>query len=365
MKGHLLHVVPDNYWGGAQRYAYDICRHYRASGVKVTAMTRGAMTIDRHFTEADIPVLNAPLRGPLDTYSLHELTEWMRRLPQGEPVTVHTHRYRDAGLAVIARHLAKRPEIRIVTTRHVVGIGRDSLLFRHLYKRIDTHLFVSNVALNRFKDTWVNRHLPLDPAKLLLLPYSLNTPITEPVAEPDRGPFVIMFHGHITEGKGLETLIDSLSQLRGRKVRLRIAGRGNPDAVDILRRRAMTAGVMDMIDWQLNHPDTGALLAGCHVGVLPTDSREGFGIANLEYMAIGRPQICSATRAQLDYGIPQQTALVVPPLNAPALTEVITYLIDNPEERQRLGKAAYDYFHAHLAWEQFIDKLNPIYDFSE
>ena len=109
---NLIHIIPGNRMGGIQIYASDICRHYQDEQIPVIALTRGARIIDSRLLEAGIEVRNAPLQGLADPWSIRELVAAIRSLPEG-PVTIHTHRYRDAGMAVIARRLAKRKEVRM------------------------------------------------------------------------------------------------------------------------------------------------------------------------------------------------------------------------------------------------------------
>ena len=71
---NLIHIVAGNRLGGAQTYALDICRHYHATGVNVTAFTRGAVAVDSHFQSEGIKLENAPLRGVFDL-SLIQLSE--------------------------------------------------------------------------------------------------------------------------------------------------------------------------------------------------------------------------------------------------------------------------------------------------
>ena len=49
-----------------------------------------------------------------------------------------------------------------------------------------------------------------------------------------------------------------------------------------------------MIDWHKHLDDPMALIPDCDFGVLPSLTEEAFGLANIEYMAYGRPQVCSS-----------------------------------------------------------------------
>lgn len=359
-KRSLVHIIAGNRMAGIQTYASDICRHYAAAGEKVVALTRGARTIDARLVGAGVEVRNAPLRGVADVASIRELTTILRSLPEG-PVVIHAHRYRDAGMAVIARHFAKRDNVRIVASRHTVRRGRDNLIFRTIYRHIDAHIFVSQLAFDRFCRSWTNRAFPLPPDRIHILYNSLNTGPRAPLPEPERGAVTAMYHGLLSERKGLENLIDALSLLRDIRLRLLIVGAGNPDFVDRLRSRAATRGVTDRIDWNLSREADAEIMGRCHFGIVPSVESEAFGLGNLRYMAFGRAQVATRNGAPSEFLRDRETALLVPASSASALADGMRTLALDAPLRQKLAAEAYDDFSRNFDWPRFIEALDKIY----
>lgn len=347
---------------GAQTYALDICRHYKEKGWNVIALTCGAHAVDSNFAKYGITVTHAPLRGFLDFTSILRMTKLIRSLPKGETL-IHAHRYRDAYTAMMARALSKRKDVRIAATRHAVRRGRDSRIFRRLYANIDAHIFVSHLAFERFCRSWEGRNLPLSDNKIYVLHNSLyiDSPQT-PIPEPEKGPVTAIYHGPIAEGKGLETLIDALMAMRDVKMRLLIVGKGNPDFLDRLRKRAMIREVMANIDWNTGADCPTELIERAHFGVVPSVESEAFGLGNLRYMALGRPQICTRNGAQTEYLSDGESAILVPPADTATLAEAMTDLCRNPQLRKKMGETALEQFHANHSWESFTDKLDVIYE---
>ena len=359
---NLIHIVNGNMMAGAQQYALDICRYYKERGWNVVALTKGAHAIDARFIACGIKVTHAPLRGFLDFTSVLRVARFIRSLPPGETI-MHAHRYRDAYTAMLARWLAKRQDVKIVATRHAVRKGRDSGVFRKLYSNIDAHIFVSNLAFERFCRSWEGKNLPLSDNKVFVLHDSLYLPqLSEPMPEPEKGPVTAIYHGPIAEGKGLENLIDALMAMRNVKIRLLIAGSGSPDFLDRLRKRAMIREVMDAIDWNTKCSDPSELIARAHFGVVPSVESEAFGLGNLRYMAAGRPQICTRNGAQTEYLRDGESAILVPPADTATLAEAMTLLAKNPDMRRRMGKEALAEFKRNLSWDSFTRKLDDIYD---
>lgn len=359
MQKSLLHIIPSNKWGGIQTYALDICRHYRSLGWDVTALTRNAVGVDARFAEHDVKLVHAPITGFFNLNSARVLSRVIRDFPK-EGGVIHVHRYRDAFTAVLAKKLAKRPDIRVVATRHTVRPGRDSFIFRKLYTMIDAHIFVSDMAYNAFRRAR-KYTIALPDNSVYILRNSLNIPDSAPKAEPTAGPVIALYQGPVVKGKGLETLIDALGQLRGVRVRLRICGPGNPDYLDILRRRAMSRGVMEQIDWNAKATPSPELAAEAHFGVIPSIEREACGIGSITFMAAGRAQVATSNGAQSEYLEQERTALLVPPADANALAEAIRRLASDPQLRLNLGHEAHSIYSRLLSWPHFIATLDKIY----
>lgn len=355
----LIHLISSDRWGGAQRYAFDICNHYRSEGWRVAAVTRDAKVIDNRFHDAGIPLFHAPLRGFFDPASAVILARVLRGVPVDNSY-VHVHRYRDAFTVLLAKRLAKRPDIRVISTRHTVRQGRNSWLFRRIYDKINAHIFVSHTAFDRFRAPWPDR-LPMRMKTVHIIHNSVNIPHAPVLAEPEKGPVFAIYAGPLVKGKGIETIIDALVSLRDLKIRLRIVGQGNPDYLDTLRRRAMTRGVMEMIDWKSLRDTPTEIIGQSHFAVLPSVEREAFGLPNIYVMAAGRAQICSPNGAQSEYLIDGESAIFVPLADAHALAEAMRRLATDPELRSRIGANAHRAYTGSLSWESFTPRLTAIY----
>lgn len=324
------------------------------------ALTRDAKAVDSLFEQAGIPLFHAPLQGFFDYASIRELTSRLKETEGG--VVVHAHGFRNVFTALAARRLSRKKDVKVVMTRHKVRRAVDSWILRFLYRNLDALIFVSRAARDRFVATWHNRLMPIDSRRMYVIHNSLNIGLQE-YSNPEGGrPITAMFHGPIKPGKGLEILIDALSMLKGKRIRVKIVGSGTPDYLDRLRRRAISRGVMDMIDWHKHTDDPMPLIADCDFGVLPSVQEEAFGLANIEYMAAGRPQICTSNGAQPEYITDGWQGFLIPPGNPSFLAESMKKLAENPDLRSVMGQRARKSFEARLSWPRFVAALNPIYE---
>lgn len=311
------------------------------------------------FEKEGLSLFHAPLQGFYDYTSVKLLSHKLKEI-EGE-VIVHAHGFKNVFTALVARKLSAKKDVKIIMTRHKVRRAGDSWLLRLIYRNIDALIFVSRAARDRFIATWHNRLVPISSDKMHVLHNSLNiAPL--PYSGPSAGrPITAMFHGTLKPGKGLETLIDAMSMLKGKRIRLKIMGSGTPDYLDNLRRRAISRGVMELIDWHKHSNDPLPLIADCDFGVLPSIQEEAFGLANIEYMACGRPQICSSNGAQPEYIRDGWEGILIPPANPSFLAENISKLASDAELRLKMGQRAYDTFHQRLSWPNFILPLTKIY----
>lgn len=348
-------------WSGVERYALDICRHFASEGCDVRAITRDARAVDDVFRHNSIPVSFAPLGGFLSYGAVKAMCSEFSS--SSDRTVVHCHGTRDAFAALTARQLIHRPDIKVILTRHYVRHAGRSPFHRYVYGNVDAMIFVSRIVKDRFLSSWRHRKpTEEDEARFHVLHNSLNISLEPTVPEPSRGAVTAMYLGRLSPGKGLEYLIEAMSLIRDVKLRLRMVGTGHPDYVDELRRMAENLGVMHLIDWPRHKDNAAEYIRASHFGVLPSSEPEAFGLANIEFMAEGRPQICTRNGAQPEYIADGIEGILVSPCNSEALAAEMSRLAMSSSLRQEIGAAARRRFENTLSWEGFITRLRNIYE---
>lgn len=355
-----VHVLSSVMWSGVERYALDICRHFRDRGDEVLVISRDARAVDDVFRHHSIPVSFAPLGGFFSYDAVKALSSALGA--SAEPCVVHCHDTRDAFAVLVARRLIGRQDIHVVLTRHYVRHAGRTPLHKYVYRNVDNMIFVSRAAKEEFLSGWRARSIvaPTDP-RLHVVHNSLNIQLREPAPEPTKGPVTAIYLGRLAPNKGLEHIIDALSNLTDLKLRLRMVGTGHPDYVDSIRSRAITAGVMHMIDWPRHIEHADDLIRQSHFGIAPSTAPEAFGLSNIECMAEGRPVIASDNGAQPEYITDGKDGILVPPRNSDILAIEMRRLATDSELRRKLGDAARKRFERELAWPRFAARLEEIY----
>jgi glycosyltransferase involved in cell wall biosynthesis len=155
----------------------------------------------------------------------------------------------------------------------------------------------------------------------------------------------IVFLGQLGERKGVPELLTALQspQLLSRSWKATIAGDG---AVAESRAAVANAGLQDRVSipgW-LDRDAASDLLRKADIFVLPSHF-EAMPIAILEAMAHRVAVIATPVGAIPEFLKDGQNALLVPPGAQEKLADAIARLIDDPDERSRLGVAGHQMFH--------------------
>jgi glycosyltransferase involved in cell wall biosynthesis len=108
------------------------------------------------------------------------------------------------------------------------------------------------------------------------------------------------------------------------------------------------------------HDELGPYYGRAAIVAVPSH-REGFGVVCAEAMAHGRPVVAGAVGGLLDLVVHEETGLLVPPKDVPALREALKRLLADPELRARLGANARERVRRHFAWDRVTEMTLEAY----
>lgn len=174
----------------------------------------------------------------------------------------------------------------------------------------------------------------------------------------------VMFAGTVTPRKGVLQLIRAGEILKlDRDVHFLIVG--NTDLDREYAQKAMeyakSGGVNAKFTGFIPYEDLKTLYSACDIFVLPS-FEEGDPIALKEAMASGKPLIGSRIG-----GIPMQirdrwNGFLVEPRNEEQLAKKIRYLVENEEERVRMGRNSRKLAEEEFNWEMISGKYLKVYE---
>jgi len=180
---------------------------------------------------------------------------------------------------------------------------------------------------------------------------------------------VVGFIGTFGPWHGAEVLTEAFAQLLRRYPEyrdcLRLLMIGDGPTLPEARRRLAAGDVLDaaVFTGRTSQEEGPAHLAACDILVSPhvpnADGTPFFGSPTklFEYMAIGKAIVASDLDQIGEVLEHDRTGWLVRPGDAEALTEGLRTLIEDPERRSRLGRAARDEVVAKYTWNEHTRKI--------
>lgn len=149
---------------------------------------------------------------------------------------------------------------------------------------------------------------------------------------------LLLFIGRLRHYKGVDILIRAMHSV---DAHLLVVGIGPMQAA--LQELALAEGLTDRLTFlgECSDQETLAARYAADLFVLPSVNRaEALGIVQIEAMACALPVICTELGTGTSYvNQHEQTGLVVPPNNPPALARAINRLLAEPARRAQMGAA--------------------------
>jgi glycosyltransferase involved in cell wall biosynthesis len=166
--------------------------------------------------------------------------------------------------------------------------------------------------------------------------------------------------------KGQEILVQAtmLLKRRGRSLKALIVGApfpGNEDHLARLRALVSDLNVDDCIVFAGELPDPRPAYGAMDVVAMTSVQPEPFGGVVSEAMSLGLPVVATRIGGSLDQIEDNVSGLLVTPGDATALADAIERLMDDPQLRARLGRAAAERIKTHFSLERMRDKMEQVF----
>jgi len=168
--------------------------------------------------------------------------------------------------------------------------------------------------------------------------------------------------GRLVKRKGVDMTIKaiaSLDQETQDKICYIVAGTGEADYY--LKELAVNEKVKVIFTGEVSDLEKWSFLDLCDIFVMPARSIngdfEGFGIVYLEANLYGKPVIAGRSGGVPDAVVNKETGLLVNPENVEEIANAIKLLVNNSEERLRMGRTGRERVLRDFLWSNQIKKL--------
>jgi glycosyltransferase involved in cell wall biosynthesis len=171
---------------------------------------------------------------------------------------------------------------------------------------------------------------------------------------------ILLFVGRFRYYKGLHLLVSAMENVNAK---LLLIGTGPEEKR--LRKMIQEKHLTTKIEILGELPDTDvdAFYKACDIFLLPSHLRsEAFGIVQIEAMCCRKPVICTELGTGTSYAnIDQKTGITVPPNDAAALSKAINHLLENPDERTKMGACGAERVKQLFTAEKMVDQTLNVY----
>jgi glycosyltransferase involved in cell wall biosynthesis len=335
-----LHIVNGEHYSGAERVQDHLALQLPLLGVGLDFATlkRGKFASMR---QSDGTTLHEfPMRSRVDFRVVRGLTQLVRS--EGYDL-VHAHTPRSA---LVAAQVARRTGLPWVYHVHS-PVTRDSerwlqnwinaVVEARALRSASRVVVVSPSLMAYMHDRGV------DPARVACVPNGVPTSTRPRTPGVPRGEWTIGMVALFRPRKGVEVLLEAMSELvgRGLPVRLRGVGAFETEAYErSIREMVARLGLEAHIDWTGFTRDVASELTRCDLMALPSLFGEGLPMVLLEGMAAGLPAVVSDVEGASTAVVDGETGLVVPPSDPVRLAEAIEGIVRGQFDYTAMASAA-------------------------
>ncbi len=357
----IIHIFASPTWGGGEQYVCDLAKEQVAHGHKVAFFSRRSALLREKVT--GIGCFNElPFKGVYDLYSAVKLASYLKK---NDTDIIHIHRFTDMCTTVLAK-IWSGSRAKIIITRHQIKNGKKNPLYMWAYGHVHRIIFVSQIALDKWSET-VN---PV-PDGLCTVIHNSIPDKQKTVSKGLREEYgigsdtpVLMYAARIVPEKGIEVLLAALTKLRSTNYVLVCAGTGKEEYIDEIMKKTEEYGLKDKVIYTGLRSDVRSLMEEIDIGVCPPLMQEPFGLTSAEFMQAGKCVVTSDNGAQKEFIIDGETGVFVRSGDAEQLAHTLDRMLENKEERERIGSQARRYFEENLSYGKFYNKIMEVYNSS-
>jgi glycosyltransferase involved in cell wall biosynthesis len=128
-----------------------------------------------------------------------------------------------------------------------------------------------------------------------------------------------------------------------------------------LRAQAAQLGIANHVQFAGFRDDMDHLL-GCADMLIHPAIREGLGVVMLKAAAAGLPVVAFNVAGAREAVVDKQTGLLANSADASSLLQLMTQLVENPEERRRMGAAGQMRMRESFSVDEMIDRHVSLYE---
>ena len=325
------------------------------------------------FLKKNIECIHLPLKRKsknpfFELWSLYSIFKVFNKL---KPDIVHLITIKPYLYGAIAARLAKVPSV----VSAIAGLGilfnqnrLWNILFQKLlypffylaFKHPNQTIIVQNLGDKKKLIKW----LGLTEKKIVLIKGSgVNLSKFTKLKDP-KGIVTICFASRLLKHKGIYDFISAAEILRKRGLKANFILAGNIDtgnSTSITKKELNDIINQDLVKVLGYQKDITKLFSKSHIVCLPSFYGEGLPKTLIEAAAAGRAIVTTDVSGCRDAIVPNKTGLLVPVKDPQKLSDKLQWLIEYPQKRIAMGKAARKHAEKEFPIENIVKQHLKIY----
>jgi len=289
---------------------------------------------------------------------------------------LHAHLFKSDLLGVLVKKLFNK-KIILLSTKH--GYEENYCSNYHYYKgkiKNNLYYFISKyLCANMNYQFAVSKamadlyyQLKLTPGRLIFIHHGIKIPSVGEINQPGKYRFSnkqLIILGRLEEVKGHKYLLEALPAVIKVFPDLTLLVVGNGTQLEQLQKQANALGIENNILFLGFQQNPYPYIAHSDIMVSPS-LYESFGLVFIEAFASKVPVVAFDAPAANEIITDNETGLLVPVSNSPALADKIIYVLQNPGEGKRIAINGYkkyvDYFNTERMVKDTVNWYHTIID---
>jgi glycosyltransferase involved in cell wall biosynthesis len=362
----ILHVCSSSGWGGLEKYSVWLAGELRKRGHDVHYLCRAGTNIEKEVCKTGVPL--TAIKGYLTYLDIRYILK-IRELAIGDRYDiVHAHMSKDLGVIVPALWKTVFPKL-FYSLHMIVPAPKKDLYHRIQYSRVN-RIF----ALGEAGERSARENLPVDPEKVMELPYGIETEKYKPGKSPqlrkelglNDSDVVLGILSRIDPLKGQSEAIRAMPEILRKYpgCRLVIVGEETKHLKGTLlpglKKEIEKLNLAEKVIFTGYREDIPETLNMFDIFLLPSHF-ESYSISVIEAKLCGVPVVAASSG-----GIPQNMGdgkygILVEPENAGALARGIIATLDDPTGTKKRVEAARENALTRYDWNKILDTIEKEY----
>lgn len=231
----------------------------------------------------------------------------------------------------------------------------------YVMKKSDRIRVISRAIFNQVLNQGISE------LKIRLVPLRVDLNLFNPTADVRKkvdkaGTTIIGYIGRLVDGKGLEDLLQSISNLKSQIIDFKVLIFGEGILEKKLKKIAKNLKISNKIEWRgfVPYSKVPRALAQIDIFVYPS-WHEGFGRSIMEALAMRKAVVATRVGGIPDLVKDGENGFLVEPHNPEMLAKKIDELIQDKDLREKFGIAGREWVSKNYEWDNGIKKFADLF----